>query len=122
MSAKKAKPRKVRRIEVTKENFGDLLLSSANEALDHARGKVTLSSESLELPAEPPKYSKTRIKKIREQILEVSQPVFATILACSPSAVKSWERGENTPNGATRRLLQLIESDPAHFLKLLSSF
>ena len=115
MSAKRKK------IEVTKENFGDLLLASANQALDHARGKVTLKSEILELPEEPPKFSKTRIKKIREQILEVSQPVFATILACSPSSVKSWERGENTPNGSTRRLLQLIESDPTHFLQSISN-
>lgn len=112
---------KSKKIEITKENFGDLLLASANQALDHARGKITLKSETLELPKEPPKFSKARIKKIREQILEVSQPVFATILACSPSAVKSWERGENTPNGATRRLLQLIENDPSHFLQSISN-
>lgn len=115
MSAKKSK------IIITRENFGDLLLASAKDALDHAHGKITLKSETLELPEEPPVFSKSRIKKIREQILEVSQPVFATILACSPSAVKSWERGENKPNGATRRLLQLIEKDPAYFLESLSS-
>lgn len=112
---------KNKKIKVTKENFGDLLLTSANQALDHARGKITLKSESIQLPEEPPKFSKTRIKEIREQILEVSQPVFATILACSPSAVKSWERGENTPNGATRRLLQLIENDPSYFLQSISN-
>ena len=111
---------KSKKIEVTKENFGDLLLASANQALDHARGKVTLKSEKLELPKGPPAFSKSRIKKIREQVLKVSQPVFAKILACSPSAVKSWERGENTPNGATRRLLQLIENDPVHFLEMIS--
>lgn len=114
MSAKR------KRIEITKGNFGDLLLTSVEQAYNHARGKLTLSSETLELPKSPPNFSKTRIKKIREQILEVSQPVFAAILACSPSTVKSWERGENTPNGATRRLLQLIEQDPRHFLQSIS--
>lgn len=112
---------KRKKIEITKENFGELLLASASEALDHAKRKITLKSEMLELPDEPPKFSKSRIKKIREQILEVSQPVFATLLACSPSAVKSWERGENAPSGATRRLLQLIESDPTHFLQSISN-
>lgn len=115
MSTKKRK-----KIEVTSENFGDLLLASAQEALDHSRGKVTLKSETLELPDEPPMFSKRRIKEIREKLLDVSQPVFATILACSPSAVKSWERGENTPSGSTRRLLQVIENDPSHFLKSIS--
>lgn len=115
MSTKKRK-----KIEVTSENFGDLLLASAQEALDHSRGKVTLKSETLELSDEPPMFSKRRIKEIREKLLDVSQPVFATILACSPSAVKSWERGENTPSGSTRRLLQVIENDPSHFLKSIS--
>jgi len=112
---------KRKKIEITNDNFGDLLLASTKEALNHARGKTTLKSETLELPEEPPKYSKTKIKKIREQILDVSQPIFATILACSPSAVKSWERGENSPNGSTRRLLQLIENDPTHFLASISN-
>lgn len=115
MSTKKRK-----KIEITDDNFGDLLLASAQDALDHARGKVTLKTETLELPDEPPKYSKSKIKRIREQLLEVSQPVFASFLACSPSSVKSWERGENSPNGATRRLLQMIEKDPIYFLKSIS--
>ncbi|OUR95235.1 hypothetical protein A9Q84_15445 [Halobacteriovorax marinus] len=112
---------KRKKIKVTNKNFGDLLLTSAEEALDHARGRVTLKTETLDLPAEPPKFSKSRIKKIREQILDVSQPIFATILACSPSAVKSWERGENSPSGSTRRLLQIIENDPTHFLESISN-
>ncbi len=112
---------KSKKLVVTKDNFAELLLESAGQALDHAKGKISLNSETLELPDEPPKYTKSRIKKIREQILEVSQPVFASILACSPSTVKSWERGENVPTGATRRLLQLIESDPSHFLQSISN-
>lgn len=116
MSATKRK-----KIEITNNNFGDLLIASAEEALDHARGKMTLKCETLDLPKGPPKYSKTKIKKIREKILDVSQPIFATILACSPSAVKSWERGENSPSGSTRRLLQLIENDPTHFLESISN-
>jgi putative transcriptional regulator len=115
MSTKKQK-----RIVLNKDNFGELLLKSSEEALLHSQGKVSLNSETLELPKEPPQYSKSHIKEIRERILKVSQPVFASILACSDSAVKSWERGENTPSGTTRRLLQLIENDPEFFLKSIS--
>ena len=115
MSIKKRK-----KIKITNQNFGELLLTSAQEALDHSSGKITLKSEMLELPDEPPMFSKKRIKEIREKLLDVSQPVFATILACSPSTVKSWERGTNTPSGSTRRLLQIIERDPGHFIKSIS--
>ena len=109
-----------KKIKSTNDNMGDLLLESMGQALGHARGKITLKSERVELPEEPPEYSKSRIKKIREKILKVSQPVFATILGCTPSAVKSWEQGDNRPNGPARRLMELIEKDPAHFLNLIS--
>lgn len=108
---------KNKRLKVTKGNFGELLLSSLKEAKSFSDGKITLLTEQLELPDEPPVYSKFEIKRIREKLLKVSQPVFATMLGCSPSSIKSWERGENAPNGLARRLLQLIESNPGHFLK-----
>lgn len=57
-------------------------------------------------PAEP--MSKTHIKKIRLSE-EVSQPVFAEYLNVSPSTVKKWENGQKHPNGASLRLLQLVE-------------
>lgn len=39
-----------KKIKVTKENFGDLLLESMDQALDHAKGKITLRSERIEVP------------------------------------------------------------------------
>lgn len=107
--------------KINKKNFGSLLNESLDEALLHAEGKMTLKSEHLEIPQEPPLYTKARIKKIRENILKVSQPVFAMLLACSTSCVRSWERGDNKPDGTARRLLQMIENDPKHFLKLIST-
>ena len=111
-----------KKVTINKKNFADLLITSTQQAFSHAKGKTTLKSESLELPNDPPSFSKKRIKKIREQILDVSQPVFASILACSPSTIKSWERGENTPGGPARRLLQLIENNPQYFLENLYKF
>ena len=109
------------RKKVTSENLFNLLSDGLDEGLSHAKGKLTLKSETLELPPEPPTFSKNRIKKIREQMLKVSQPVFASILGCTPSSIKSWERGENHPNGPAKRLLQLIEKDPAYFLEVISA-
>ena len=108
-----------KKIKVTKENFGDFLLQSMEQALDHSKGKITLRSERIELPKNPSFFSSTRIKKLREKILKVSQPVFAYILGCTPSAVKSWEQGDNRPNGSARRLMELIERDPGHFLEMI---
>lgn len=108
-----------KKVKVTKENFGDLLLESMDQALEHAKGKITLRTEKIDLPDNPSLFSKTRIKKLREKILKVSQPVFAYILGCTPSAVKSWEQGDNRPNGSARRLMELIEKDPGHFLEMI---
>jgi len=110
-----------KKIKVNKSNFADLLTESLSEALGHAQGKITLKSETLEIPKEPPNYAKTKIKKIRENKLKVSQPVFAMLLGCSASCVRSWERGENKPDGIARRLLQLIENNPEYFLEMIST-
>lgn len=112
---------KNKKLVVTEDNFAELLLTSMDQAVKHAKGKTTLKTETLELPSEPPKYTKSRIKSIREEVLKVSQPVFASILACSPSAVKSWERGDNKLSGVVRRLLQFIESNPSQFLEKITN-
>lgn len=54
--------------------------------------------------------SKTHIKQIRLRE-NVSQPVFAEYLNVSPSTVKKWENGEKHPNGASLRLLQMIDKN-----------
>lgn len=106
--------------KVTNSNFFDLLSESVDQGVAHAKGKVTLNSAHFQLPSSPPAFSKTKIKEIRENLLRVSQPVFASILGCTSSSVKSWERGENQPNGATKRLLQIIEKDPSLFLQMIT--
>lgn len=110
-----------KKVEITKDNFGDLLIKSAKQALDHAQGKITLKSEALELPSAPPKYSKTKIKKIREERLKVSQPIFAKIFDVSIKTVQAWEIGGSSPKGPARRILQSLEKNPEEFLKLIAS-
>jgi putative transcriptional regulator len=60
---------------------------------------------------EPIKKIKPKdVKKVRLRE-HMSQPVFAMLLNVSPSAVKKWETGENTPSGAALRLLQIIDKN-----------
>ena len=55
-----------------------------------------------------PQYTPRQISALRNH-LGVSQPVFAAYLNVSDRAVKKWERGESQPNGATLRLLSIVE-------------
>lgn len=105
--------------KVDDQNFSHLLLRSVKEAQMHAKGKITLKSMQLDLPPEPPKYSKAKVKLLRRR-LKVSQAVFAKILNVSPATVKAWELGTNVPSGTTTRLLQIIENDPVAFFAILA--
>jgi putative transcriptional regulator len=86
--------------------LGQGLLEAASDALLWHQGKKELRVTDIEIEP-PPEYSKVDIKEIREGF-NVSQPVFAEIIGCSPSAVKAWEQGLKHPSMAARRLLQII--------------
>jgi putative transcriptional regulator len=62
----------------------------------------------------PPPMGADDVRRAREA-LGVSQPVFAGLLGTSPSTVRSWEQGQKAPSAMARRLLGLIESDPAYW-------
>lgn len=87
-------------------------------AIDYERGKLDLRTTELAIPEPPPDLSKKKIKTLREDILGVSQPLFARILGVSPAAVKAWEQGNKKPSGTARRLMQLFERDPQVFKNL----
>ena len=84
-------------------------------AIEHERGKLDLRTTKMEIPEPPPELSKKKIKLLRENVLGISQPLFARVLGVSPSAVKSWEQGDKKPSGTARRLMQLFEHDPEIF-------
>ncbi|GAB4419376.1 MAG: hypothetical protein OHK0056_29440 [Bacteriovoracaceae bacterium] len=104
---------------VTEENFEELLLKSANEALEHTRGERELKTHLASKIGEPPAYSKSKIKKIRG-MLGLSQSVFASIFGVSASAVQHWEQGLRAMPAPACRLLNLIEKDPDTVFSLMS--
>jgi putative transcriptional regulator len=57
-------------------------------------------------PIQPMTPRKIRALRIREN---ASQTVFAAYLNVTPSLVSKWERGEKRPQGASLKLLTLVE-------------
>ena len=103
---------------MSQNKYFEDLKEGLTAAIDYERGKIDLRSTKFEIPLPPPDLSKKKIKSLRENILGLSQPLFAHILGVSPSAVKAWEQGNKKPSGTARRLMQLFEKDP----NLLGSF
>jgi putative transcriptional regulator len=106
------------RIQVTDDNFGELLIEGLKEAVAIEAGelrpdrvrrrKVTARQASV---APPPQYSAAQIARVRSK-LGASQPVFAGMLNVSPSTVRAWERGAREPDGPTLRLLEVADKHP----------
>jgi putative transcriptional regulator len=58
--------------------------------------------------AQVPRYQSQQIKAIRER-LQVSQAVLASLINISLSTVRQWEIGAKKPNGASAKLLNLLD-------------
>ena len=85
------------------------LMSSATEALEHARGKRELRTTVV--PPPPPPFSAAQVRRIRLS-LNASQAVFARFLNVSTKLVQAWEADRRTPEGAAARLLEVGRRDP----------
>lgn len=87
----------------------DELMSSAHEALEHARGEREL--RTTEVPPPPPPLSATEVRRMR-LALNASQAVFARFLNVSTRLVQAWEADRRTPDGAAARLLEVGRRHP----------
>ena len=85
------------------------LLASANEALEHARGKRNLRSTSLPRAIEP--MDAADVRSVRNS-LQASQAVLALYLNVSAKLVQAWEAGRRQPDGPALVLLRMIELQP----------
>ncbi len=109
MKSKELKKHSVKEIEFNAEE----LLTSLRQHADHLEGKkkVTMRVSRLFLPP-PVKVIKPReITAIRTK-LNVSQPVFASLLNVPVTTARSWEQGKRKPSGAALRLLDLARRQP----------
>lgn len=91
--------------------MADGLLQSLKEAAAMERGELAGKEISRRLSRPAPKWTKQAIKKLREEVFQMSQPVFASLLNVKPATVRAWEQGQRTPDGAAARLLEILSND-----------
>ena len=92
------------------------LKKGLEEIIAFEEGKITLTTELIEIPKPPAEYNAKAIKKIREE-RKYSQGFFAKILNVSPKTIQSWEAGTRKPAHTALRLLEIIDKgiyDPIH--------
>ncbi|MGE4585605.1 MAG: helix-turn-helix domain-containing protein [Sphaerochaeta sp.] len=86
------------------------IMQGLDEAVKYQEGKIDARKTKIAVrPVES--FSSEDIKQIRKQV-GLSQVLFASSLGVSKKTVEAWERGRNTPEGPSRRLLQLIRDNP----------
>src|SRR5437667_9944202 len=86
------------------------LLESANEALEHAKGKREL--RTTELPPPPKPVDGGGSRRLRRR-LKMSQTVFARYLNDSTELVQAWQSDRRTPDRPALLAARLVEQDPA---------
>lgn len=95
----------------TRTPLGDILVQGLRDAIAFEQGdrSVNLRITEVEVPEAPPGYGREDVRRIREQVLHLSQAAFARLLNVSPRTVQSWEQGLRSPAQSAARLLQFIE-------------
>jgi len=99
-------------------NYFEELKTSLEEAAAFKKGdKSRVRIAVRELPI--PEYDASAVARARKN-LNLSQRGFASALGVSPRTVESWEAGRNTPSGAARNLLYLLEQDHSLVHRLIA--
>jgi putative transcriptional regulator len=89
-------------------------MQGLTEAADYQQGKIRARKTKLTIkPVDT--FNTSEIKRIRQKT-GLSQVMFAGSIGVSPKTVEAWENGRNKPEGASRRLLELVRDDPC-FIK-----
>jgi len=91
--------------------MGQELIVSMQELLDYSEGKIDLRTSKISISPVCETITVDEIKETRRK-LGMSQGVFAVVLGVSKKTVESWESGRYTPDGAARRLISIMRTDP----------
>jgi putative transcriptional regulator len=99
-------------------NIYESIMQGLAEATDYQKGKNT--ARKMKLTIKPvATFNTDYIKQIRQKT-GLSQVVFANSLGVSPKTVEAWENGRNKPEGASRRLLEIVRDDPDFLSRFLA--
>ena len=89
--------------------FGDDLILSLSEALNHAKGKGRAIVHAPLDPCEVRKHAK------------LTQAQMAPLMGMSVSGYRKWEQGKRSISGPAAALLRIIENEPDVVRRLLVS-
>jgi putative transcriptional regulator len=91
------------------------IMQGLNEAVEYQEGRI--KARKVKLTIKPVDIFNTEdIRQIRQRT-GLSQVMFAGSLGVSPKTVEAWESGRNKPEGASRRLLEIVRDDPGFLRK-----
>jgi putative transcriptional regulator len=90
------------------------IMRGLTEAVDYQQGKGKARTTKLTIKPVVT-FNNKDIRRIRQKT-GLSQVMFAGSLGVSPKTVEAWENGRNKPEGASRRLLEVVRDDP-NFIK-----
>lgn len=93
-------------------DLGSEITESMLEAIEFLQGKGTARVTVIEIPDPAPRFSAKEIVELRNR-LGMTQVRFAKLMNVSKTSVENWESGKKSPGPASRRLLQLANSDDA---------
>ena len=104
------------------QSLGEELVDGLRELSETIATGKPLSAKftvrTVHLKLEPRQYDALAVKETREG-LDVSQAIFAEILAVSPDCIEKWEQGRGEPSPIARRLLDLINEHRDHWTDVL---
>ena len=91
-------------------NVYESIIEGLNEAVEYQQWNV--KARKVKLTIKPvDTFNTGEIRQIRQNT-GLSQVMFAGSLGVSPKTVEAWENGRNKPEGASRRLLEIVRDDP----------
>ena len=95
------------------------IIEGLKEVLEVLRSGVPLESRfivhDVELDFRPGDYTPEDIRRVREDVLKVSQAEFARFLGISLKTLRSWEQGQRPASPIARRFMDEIAAAPKHW-------
>lgn len=105
---------------IKKRRMADGLIQGLQQAVRMEQGERIGRERVRTLSRPAPKWSKQEIRRIRTEVFQMSQPVFASLLNVKVSTVRAWEQGQRIPDGAAARLLEVLSENVSIAEKLAS--
>jgi putative transcriptional regulator len=98
--------------------FGDEVVESLTDFFETVARGEPITVRTVRLDLRPHAYRAKGVRQTRGK-LNVSQGVFAKLLAVNVKTVQSWEQGDRPPTGPVCRLLDDMNQDPQRWLERL---